>query len=207
MPIPCHHTEDHNHPYAYTVLPHKQPVIHMPIQYHLTNDDNHPYAYTVPLHTKHHNHPHTYTVLPLKRPQSSTCLYSTANHSLSQNIFILCHVSWSTANQNCCYGIEIALVSFNHSCYWITWLAVGLCGWLTQRSAASWKDLALSDAGNQAPVTVRYCVLLPGEHFRCCPWPRQTVASLALNVSVLVNSQLVLMYHYLANYCHQWNST
>lgn len=93
-------------------------------------------------------------------------------------------------------------MSFNHSCYWITQLSVGLCGWLSQHSAA-----ASSDLGNKAQVTVWYCVLLPGKHFRCCPWPRQTVASLVLNVFVLVNSQLVLMFHYMVNYCHQWNST
>jgi len=93
-----------------------------------------------------------------------------------------------TSKQNCCYCTEIALVSFNHSCYWITQLSVGLCGWLSQHSAAALSDLALSDLWNKAQVTVQYCVLLPGEHFRCCPWPRETVASLALNVFVLVNS-------------------
>lgn len=163
MPLPCHHTEDHNHP--------------LPILCCLTNSHSHPYAYTIP---------------PYKKWQSSICLYSSTH--------IKHHNHPHTSNQNCCYGNEIALVSFNHSCYWITRLFVGLCGWLSQHSAAASNDLASSDAGNNAQVTVQYCVLHPGEHFRYCTWPCETVASLALNAFVLMNSlQLVLMFHYMVN--------
>ena len=145
-------------------------------------------------------HPYACTMPPHGRPQSSICPYCAAsqtttvihmrmqyhltkddNHPYAYTVppHTKHHNHWYTSNQNCCYGTQIALVSFNHSCYWITRLSVGLCGWLSQHSAAASSDLASSDLWNKVQVTVRYCVLLPGEHFRCCPWPRDCSITLS----------------------------